>query len=93
MTLTLIDTNEITNIAPENREDNIVSFKHHGVYYVYYTDFVDAFYGMVEKYDITLDPYRREDDIMHKTGVIGKWDPEKQTAYFSDKWLKQKHLY
>ena len=66
---------------------NMVCFMYKGVEYVYYLSSMDAYWGMVEENDITLNPYLHNDFEM--TGTVGRWDPVKKTAVFSDKWLKK----
>jgi len=72
------DANEITNIVKCNKD--MVSFNYKGTSYVYYITFMDAFWGTVSKYDITLNPYAHDYNLFQKTGVVGRWDPENNTA-------------
>tara|TARA_Y100001970_G_C14061708_1_gene764535 strand:+ start:709 stop:867 length:159 start_codon:yes stop_codon:yes gene_type:complete len=48
---------------------------------------MDAYWGMVEENEITLNPYLHDD--LETTGTVGRWDPEKKTAVFQDEWLNQ----
>ena len=82
---TQVDANEITDL--KQWDEDMMSFKYKGVEYVYYLSFIDAYWGMVEENEITLNPYLHDD--LETTGTVGRWDPEKKTAVFEDEWLKK----
>lgn len=87
---TQVDAAEISNIKTHDDEDvDMVCFTHNGIHYVYYLNFVDAFWGMIEKNDITLNPYLHDDYEMCKSGTLGIWDEDKKTAIFKTKWLNK----
>ena len=89
MPYTEIDPSNIAVRGEVPVYEEMVVFDYDGISYVYYTSIMDTYYGMVEEHDITLNPYLRDEGEMHKTGIIGKWDSEKNTAVFKDKWLNQ----
>ena len=89
MAYTTIKADDITIRGKCACDEDMVVFDYDGISYVYYTSIMDTYYGMVEEHDITLNPYLRDEGEMHKTGIIGKWDSEKNTAVFKDKWLNQ----
>ena len=81
-----------SNIAVRGRcacDEEMVVFDYDGISYVYYTTFMDAYFAMVEEREITLNPYLRDEGEMFKSGIVGYWDTEKNTAVFKDKWLNQ----
>ena len=89
MPYTEIDSSNITVRGKCACDEDMVVFDYDGISYVYYTSIMDTYYGMVEEHQITLNPYLRDEGEMHKTGIIGKWDSEKNTAAFDEKWLNQ----
>ena len=89
MPYTEIDSSNITVRGKCACDEDMVVFDYDGVSYVYYTSFMDTYFGMVEKHEITLNPYLRDEGEMFKSGVVGNWDTEKNTAVFDEKWLNQ----
>lgn len=89
MAYTQVNTDDITIRGTCACDEDMVVFDYDGISYVYYTDLVDTYFGMVEEHDITLNPYLHGEHEMHKTAVIGRWDAEKNTAVFENKWLNQ----
>ena len=85
---TQVDASNIT-VRGNIPDEDMVVFDYDGISYVYYTSFMDTYFGMVEEHEITLNPYLRDEGEMFKSGVIGYWDAEKNTAVFKDKWLNQ----
>ena len=89
MPYTDIDPSNITVRGKCARDEDMVVFDYDGVSYVYYTSLMDTYFAMVEEHEITLNPYLRDEDEMHKSGIVGYWDAEKNTAVFKEKWLNQ----
>ena len=89
MPYTEIDSSNITVRGKCACDEDMVVFDYDGISYVYYTSLVDAYWGMVEEHEITLNPYLRDEGEMYRPVSLAIGIPKKTPRSSRDKWLNQ----